>query len=76
MLKKALYWVDLINKTLPMYKLTYLARGCPKKIDKLWLGWINAVSGDLEICFTVFTVFVFALVSLLSKRALMLEKIL
>lgn len=25
------FWVDLINKALPMFKLTYASRGCPKK---------------------------------------------
>lgn len=42
-------WVELINKALPMYKLTYTARGCPKKFEKIWAGRIKSVSGDIEV---------------------------
>ena len=27
------YWVDLVSQAVPMYKLTFTARGCPKKIE-------------------------------------------
>lgn len=37
------------DKALPMYKLTYAARGCPKKFEKVWTGWIKYVSGDVEV---------------------------
>lgn len=42
-------WVDLINKALPMYKSTYVARRYPKKFENVWAGWIKYVSGDIGV---------------------------
>ena len=42
-------WLKMVNNALPMYKLTYAARGCPKKFEKVWAGWIEKVSGDVEV---------------------------
>ena len=41
--------MKLVNNALPMYKLAYAARGCPKKFEKVWAGWIEKVSGDIEV---------------------------
>ena len=35
-------WRKLVNDTLPMYKLTYMGRNCPKKFDKVWGAWVVA----------------------------------
>lgn len=32
-------WENTINAALPLYKLTYISRGCPWKFDKVWLPW-------------------------------------
>lgn len=32
-------WEDTINNALPLYKMTYLNRKCPKKFDGIWLPW-------------------------------------
>lgn len=34
------FWRTLINKALPLYKLTYLACNCPKKCAKIWDPWV------------------------------------
>lgn len=40
------FWLTVVNQTLPLYKLTYEARGCPRKFHKIWdLG----VSSDCTI---------------------------
>lgn len=36
------FWKDMINKALPLYKATYLSRGCPTKFEKVWQCWIDA----------------------------------
>lgn len=33
-------WENIINTALPLYRLTYISRGCPWKFDKVWLPWI------------------------------------
>lgn len=35
-------WVAAVNAVLPLYKLTYESRNCPKKFDKIWSTWIDA----------------------------------
>lgn len=42
-------WLRLIDKALPMYKLTYQARGSNKKFNKIWGKWITKVSGEIDI---------------------------
>lgn len=32
-------WESSINAVLPMYKLTYINRNCPKKYDRIWQPW-------------------------------------
>lgn len=32
-------WRALVNSTLPLYKLTYMNRKCPKKFAKIWGEW-------------------------------------
>lgn len=32
-------WKALVNSTLPLYKLTYINRKCPKKFSKIWGAW-------------------------------------
>lgn len=39
-------WIDLVNNSLPMYKLKYAARGSTKKFDIVWAGWLKYTSGD------------------------------
>lgn len=33
-------WRAQINAVLPIYKLTYMGRNCPKKFDKIWAAWV------------------------------------
>uniref|UniRef100_A0A803J2H9 Reverse transcriptase domain-containing protein n=1 Tax=Xenopus tropicalis TaxID=8364 RepID=A0A803J2H9_XENTR len=35
------FWIKLVDDTLPRQKLTYLARGCPAKFDKIWSCWLT-----------------------------------
>lgn len=34
-------WENKVNAALPMYKLTYINRGCPWKFDKVWSSWAS-----------------------------------
>uniref|UniRef100_A0A803JSY9 Reverse transcriptase domain-containing protein n=1 Tax=Xenopus tropicalis TaxID=8364 RepID=A0A803JSY9_XENTR len=34
-------WLNLVNKMLPMIKLTYEARGIPDKFDRVWGTWVD-----------------------------------
>lgn len=34
-------WESKINAALPLYKLSYIHRGCPWKFDKVWLPWTS-----------------------------------
>ena len=34
-------WKALINAALPLYKLTYMNRKCPKKFEKIWGAWVK-----------------------------------
>lgn len=34
-------WENSINAILPMYKLTYMSRGCPQKYTKVWQPWTD-----------------------------------
>ncbi|XP_041433292.1 uncharacterized protein LOC121398297 [Xenopus laevis] len=36
----ALHW--MVNSQLELYKLTYLARGCPKKFENIWNPWLES----------------------------------
>lgn len=38
------FWLTLINQAIPLYKLTFEARGCPKKFFKMWNSWVNSES--------------------------------
>lgn len=41
------FWKSLVNASLPLYKATYLSRGCPQKFDKVWSCWVdNATASD------------------------------
>lgn len=42
-------WLKLVNNAIPMYKLTYQARGSTKKFDKVWGKCIKNISGDIEV---------------------------
>uniref|UniRef100_A0A803J318 Reverse transcriptase domain-containing protein n=1 Tax=Xenopus tropicalis TaxID=8364 RepID=A0A803J318_XENTR len=35
-------WIKLINSQLELYRLTYLARGCPLKFEKIWNPWLES----------------------------------
>lgn len=35
------YWKGIVNKVLPLYKGTYLSRGCPQKFEKVWQCWLS-----------------------------------
>lgn len=35
-------WKTMVNVTLPLYKLTYMGRNCPKKFQKIWSAWVEA----------------------------------
>uniref|UniRef100_A0A803JZ26 Reverse transcriptase zinc-binding domain-containing protein n=1 Tax=Xenopus tropicalis TaxID=8364 RepID=A0A803JZ26_XENTR len=35
-------WIELINGTLPLIRLTYNARGVPEKFEKIWEPWLDA----------------------------------
>lgn len=37
-----------VNAVLPLCKLTYESRNCPKKIDKIWSIWIDAYGSDVR----------------------------
>lgn len=37
-------WETLINKIIPLYKATYLSRGCPQKFEKVWHLWTDSES--------------------------------
>ena len=39
-------WVVLVNRAVPMYKLTYIARECPNFFYKVWARWVERVSGE------------------------------
>lgn len=39
---------SLVNVALPLYKLTYLGRNCPKKLDKIWAAWVKAKPLTIE----------------------------
>lgn len=41
-------WLSLVNAALPLYKLTYLGRNCPRKFDKIWASWVEAKHLTLE----------------------------
>lgn len=34
-------WRSMIDAVLPLYKLTYMTRKCPKKFDKIWGDWVE-----------------------------------
>lgn len=36
------FWLNMVNQAIPLYKLTYEARGCPKKFHKIWGLWTNS----------------------------------
>ncbi|XP_041444380.1 uncharacterized protein LOC121402175 [Xenopus laevis] len=36
------HWVNLVNRMLPMIKITYEARGMPDKFVKIWEKWLDA----------------------------------
>lgn len=42
------HWLSLVNAALPLYKLTYLGRNCPKKFNKIWTAWVKARHLTLE----------------------------
>lgn len=42
-------WLKLVNNALPMYKLTYQARGSNKKFNKIWGKWIANISGEITV---------------------------
>ncbi|OCU00213.1 hypothetical protein XELAEV_18005991mg [Xenopus laevis] len=35
------YWIALVNRTLPLIKLTYEARGSSTKFEKIWERWLE-----------------------------------
>lgn len=37
-----LQWKALVDSILPLYKLTYMSRKCPKKFDKIWSSWAKS----------------------------------
>lgn len=37
-------WRALVDAVLPLYKLTYMGRKCPKKFDKVWKSWVTTRS--------------------------------
>lgn len=41
-------WRALVDAALPLYKLTYLGRNCPKKFDKIWAAWTQARRLNLD----------------------------
>ena len=38
------FWLTTINRAIPLYKMTYEARGCPKKFLKVWGSWVDSES--------------------------------
>lgn len=34
-------WENSVNAILPMYKLTYMNRGCPQKFERVWQPWTD-----------------------------------
>lgn len=34
-------WENSVNAVLPMYKLTYINRGCPQKFMRVWRPWTD-----------------------------------
>lgn len=34
-------WKNSVNAILPLYKLTYMSRGCPLKYERIWRPWID-----------------------------------
>lgn len=34
-------WKQLVNNSLPLYKDTYMNRGCPKKYDNVLRNWLE-----------------------------------
>uniref|UniRef100_A0A803JYV6 Reverse transcriptase domain-containing protein n=1 Tax=Xenopus tropicalis TaxID=8364 RepID=A0A803JYV6_XENTR len=36
-------WLNLLKALLPLIQLTYIARGCPQKYDKVWGKWVEAM---------------------------------
>lgn len=41
-------WRTLVDAALPLYKLTYLGRNCPKKFNRIWAAWIQERQITLE----------------------------
>lgn len=41
-------WQSLVNKALPLYKMTYMGRNCPKKFEKIWAAWVKAKHLTIE----------------------------
>uniref|UniRef100_A0A803K2L7 Reverse transcriptase domain-containing protein n=1 Tax=Xenopus tropicalis TaxID=8364 RepID=A0A803K2L7_XENTR len=37
-------WLNLIKTLLPLFQITYIARGCPQKYEKVWRSWIDATT--------------------------------
>lgn len=35
-------WIALINKSLPLIKLTYEGQSCPKRFKSFWTPWLEA----------------------------------
>lgn len=42
------FWKRLVNAALPLYKATYLSRGCEKKFHKIWDIWTEARSTNSD----------------------------
>lgn len=38
------FWLTTVNHAILLYKLTYEARGCPKKFLKIWDSWVSSES--------------------------------
>lgn len=41
-------WRTLVNAALPLNKLSYMGRNCPKKFDEIWLAWVREGQLTLE----------------------------
>lgn len=39
-------WLAMIDGALPIYKLTYISRGCPWKFNKVWQRWTSTWEDD------------------------------
>lgn len=42
------FWKKLVNAALPLYKATYLSRGCGKKFHKIWDIWTESLSTNAD----------------------------